>query len=123
MNDKQLEEAKLALREEIRAIGCGFVDGQYIHPPKEYEARREALRCVDMINSVLAYGCRGYTAEEVMQHEEQAQYNYLAEYVQKLGRAAVVELIDGQIKSMSGIAVGTFEDDEGVVYNSIIWKE
>ena len=123
MNDKQLEEAKRALREEIRAIGCGFVDGQYIKPPKEYEARIYALRCVDMINSILAYRCRGYTAEEVMQHEEQARHNYLAEYVQKLGRAAVGELIDGQIKSISGIAVGTFKDDEGLVYNSIIWKE
>lgn len=124
MNDKQLEDAERALRKEIGAIGCGFVNGQYIEPPKEYEARRDALRCVRMINSILAYGCRGYTAaEEVMQHEEKARYNYLAEYVHKLGRAAVVELIEGQIKSISGVSVGTFEDDEGVVYNSIIWKE
>ena len=53
MNDKQFEQAKKQLREDMRAIGCGWINGNYIKPPKEYALREEELSCVNMINSIL----------------------------------------------------------------------
>ena len=81
------------------------------------------LSCIDMINSILAYRCFGFTAEQVMRSEETSHYNYLEDYVKKLGRERVVELIQGQINDIASIQYGVFEDDEGCTYNSIVWKE
>lgn len=124
MNDAQLKQKKTELKEEMNAHGFGWIDGNYIKPPKEYEIREQELRCIGMINSILCYNCQGYTkAEDVLHYEEHRTYrNYLEEYVDKLGRARVLELIQGQIDSIEGIAVGVFQD-EGLTYNSIIWKE
>lgn len=59
MNDKQFEQAKKQLREDMRAIGCGWINGNYIKPPKEYALRKEELSCINMINSILCYTIRG----------------------------------------------------------------
>ena len=124
MNDAQLKQKTIELREEMTAKGYGMVDGKYIEPPKEYEIRKQELWCIGMINSILCYNCRGYTkAEDVLHYEEHRSYrNYLEEYVDKLGRERVLELIQEQIDSIEDIAVGVFQD-EGLTYNSIIWKE
>lgn len=124
MNDKQLDQAKKQLREEMNALGFGWINGNYIKPPKEYELRRKALSCIDMINSILCYNCQGFTdAEAVMQYEEKSYYNYLADYVKELGRDKVVALIQGQIDSIAGVRNGVHIDSEGLSYNSIVWKE
>lgn len=123
MNDKQLELAKQKLRREMNSIDCGWIDGKYIKPPHEYELRTMELSCISMINSILAYSCFGYTAEEVMAHEESAYRNYLADYVEALGRDNVIALIQGQIDSIDHIEQNVFADSEGLMYNSIIWKE
>lgn len=123
MNDKQLERAEKQLREEMNAQGFGWIDGKYIKPPKEYELRERELSCISMINSILAYSCFGYTAEKVMAHEESAYRNYLADYVEVLGRDKVVALIQGQIDSIDHIERNVFADSEGLMYNSIAWKE
>ena len=123
MNDKQFEQKKQELREEMKSLGFGWINGEYIKPPKEYELRSEELSCISMINSILAYGCHGFTAEEVMKHEEKSYHNYLAEYVELFGRDKVITLIQGQIDSMTGIKYCVFTDNEGVNYNSIQWKE
>ena len=39
-----------------------------------------------------------------------------------LGKNKVISLIQGQIDSISGVNENVFTDDEGVRYNSIIWK-
>jgi hypothetical protein len=122
MNNKQLELAKQKLRREMNSIGCGWIDGKYIKPPQEYELRTMELSCIDMINSILAYSCHGYTAEEVMAHEESAYRNYLADYVEALGRDKVIALIQGQTDSIDHIEQNVFVDDEGLMYNSIVWK-
>ena len=59
MNDKQFEQAKKQLREEMNAIGCGWINGNYIKPPKEYALREEEFSCISMINSILCYTIRG----------------------------------------------------------------
>jgi len=124
MTDKQFEQKKRELREEMNSLGFGWIDGKYIKPPKKYKLREEELSCISMINSILAYNCRGFTdAEKVMQYEETSWRNYLEEYVELFGRAKVVALIQGQIDSIDAVKQCVFTDSEGVTYNSIMWKE
>lgn len=125
MTDRQFEQKKKELREEMNAKGFGWIDGKYIKPPKKYQLREEELSCISMINSILAYnwtvGCEG--AEAVMRHEENRYHNYLAQYVKLFGRDKVVELIQNQIDSIDNIERGVGTDSEGVSYNSIVWNE
>ena len=125
MTDAQLKQKKKQLFEDMRAKGYGRVAGTYIQPPARYEKMHKELLCIDMINSILCYDCRGYqNAEEVLRHEERMAYkNYLSEYVRVLGRKRVLELIQGQIDSISGIEESVFVDEDGFTYHSIIWKE
>lgn len=124
MTDKQLDFAKKQLREEMNAKGYGWIDGRYIKPSKKYALREEVLDCIDMINSLLAYGYSGYTdGEIVLKHQESSWHNYLADYVAKLGRNKVIALIQEQINSIDRIVYGVYTDGEGCTYNSIVWKE
>ena len=125
MNDVQLKQKKAELKEEMNANGYGWINGKYIKPTKEYQLLDRELWCIEMINSILCYNCRGFTkAEDVLRYEEHVAYtNYLKEDVEQLGRVRVLELIQEQIDSIENIAVGVGRDGEGLIYNSIIWKE
>lgn len=123
MTDKQFDQKKKELREEMNSQGFGWINGKYIKPPKAYELRERELSCIDMINSILAYNWFGEDAESVMQHEEKRYHNYLAEYVVLFGRKKVVELIQEQINSIARIQRNVHTDNEGVTYNSIVWNE
>lgn len=124
MTNKQLEHAKRDLFEEMRSCGYGYIDGKYINPPKKYRIHEEELSCIEMINSILCYTCRGYKdAVKVLEYEERSYFNYLKDYVKTLGRNKVIALIQGQIDSISGVSEDVFTDDEGVTYSSIVWKE
>lgn len=123
MTDRQYEQKKEELRKEMRSIGCGWIDGKYIKPPKEYELRERELSCISMINSILAYNWFGEDAEGIMRMEEHGYKNYLAEYVTLFSRKRVVELIQEQINSIKNIKRNVHTDGEGVTYNSIIWNE
>ena len=124
MTDKQLDQAERKLREEMASIGCGWLNGRYVKPPKEYELREMELSCISMINSILAYQGSGMTdAEAVMQMEERNYYNYLAKYVELFGREKVVALIQGQIDSIDYVQHNVHTDSEGCSYNSIVWKD
>lgn len=124
MTDRQLDQARKQLREEMNSQGFGWIDGKYIKPPEEYELRSKELDCIDMIDSILAYQGAGMTdAEAVMRMEERAYYNYLADYVKLFGRDKVVALIQEQIDSIDYVQYRVYTDSEGCTYNSIIWKE
>jgi hypothetical protein len=123
MTDKQFDQKKRELREEMNSHGHGWIDGKYIKPPEEYELREKELSCISMINSILAYNWSGEDAEAVMQMEERAYHNYLADYVELFGRNNVVALIQGQIDDIDCIKHCVHTDNEGVTYNSIVWKE
>lgn len=123
MTDKQLDQKRRELRKEMNAHGFGWIDGKYIKPPKEYKLREEELSCVGMINSILAYNWFGEDAEAIMQMEELSHYNYLAEYVELFGRDKVVALIQNQIDDINYVKYGVYTDNEGVTYNSIVWRE
>lgn len=123
MTDRQFEQRKKELREEMKSQGFGWIDGNYIKPPKEYELKERELSCINMINSILAYDWFGQDAEWVMEHEEKAYKNYLAEYVALFGRSKVIELIKEQINSIKMINRNVHTDNEGLSYNSIVWNE
>ena len=119
MNDLKLEMKKKRLRD----LGCGWKDGKYHKGAPEQEVRKKELSCIEMINSILAYDCRGYAdAKEVLKHEKESYHNYLADYVTELGEVRVLELIQGQIDSIDYVRVAVSYDSEGVSYNSIQWK-
>ena len=123
MNDKQFEQAKKQLREDMRAIGCGWINGNYIKPPKEYALREEELSCINMINSILCYTIRGEKdAATVLRKERSRKYSYLSEYVDSLGEAKVTQLIQNQIDDIAYIKDSVYTDEEGLTYNSIVWK-
>ena len=122
MNKQMQEQKEKELREEMRAHGFGWIDGKYIQPPEEYRLRKEELSCISMIDSILAYGGFGFTAEQVMKNQERAYHNYLEDYVKVLGRDKVIELIQGQIDSIASISHCVFTDSEGCTYNSINYK-
>lgn len=122
MNDKILEQERKKLREEMSANGYGWIDGKYVKPPKKYETRKRELNCIDMINSILCYDCRGYkNAEKVMEYEERSYHNYLEDYVKLFGRDKVITLIQKQIDSISSVNCDVYTDSEGLSYNSITW--
>lgn len=124
MTDRELEAAKKQLREDMNSHGYGWINGKYIKPPQEYYLRDRELWCIEMINSILAYSGAGMTdAEAVMQMEERAYHNYLSDYVELFGRDKVVALIQGQIDSIDRVRHCVYTDNEGVTYNSIIWKD
>lgn len=123
MTDRQLRQKQAELNAEMNSKGFGWINGKYIQPPEEYRLREKELGCINMINSILAYGGFGLDAETVMEHEEKAYHNYLAQYVNILGRERVVELIQGQIDSIKGINRNVATDSEGCSYNSIVWNE
>lgn len=119
MNDFELEMEKKKLSDS----GCGWKNGIYHKGTPEQETRKRELSCIEMINSILAYDCRGYSAaKDVLEHEKNAYHNYLENYVTELGEARVLELIKGQIESIDTVNVGVACDSEGLSYNSIKWK-
>ena len=124
MTDKQFEQEKKELREEMNSQGFGWINGKYIKPPVEYQMMERKLDCISMINSLLCYNYSGCTdAEKVMEREENSYHNYLAEYVKLFGKNNVIALIQEQINSIVGIRRNVATDSEGVSYNSIIWVD
>ena len=123
MNDKQFEQAKKQLRKEMNAIGCGWINGNYIKPPKEYALREEELSCISMINSILCYTIRGEKdAAAVLRKKRKKENTYLSEYVDKKKKKKVIQLIQEQIDDIAYIKDSVYTDGEGLTYNSIVWK-
>ena len=122
MNDKTFEKENETLRNEMKAKGYT----PYSHDlPIEYRLRRQKLDCIDMINSLLCYSCRGYKkAKDVLDYDTNTAYrSYLKEYMECLGEDTVLKLIQEQINDIARIDTDCFVDDEGLSYSSIIWKD
>lgn len=120
MNDLELKREKKKLTDE----GCGWKSGVYYKGTPEQEIRQKELSCIEMINSILAYDCRGYSkAKDVLEYQKNAYHNYLDDDIKKLGESKVLELIQGQIDSIDMVDESVFRDSEGLFYNSIKWKD
>lgn len=93
----------------------------------ELKTMHEKIFCIEMINSIIAYSYqsgfpKGFTGEEFIRNEECKYYNYLADYIKSLGRQVVVQLIEAQMADVASVKSCVFVDDEGLSYNSIVWK-
>ena len=120
MNDFELEMEK----QKLANTGCGWKSGTYYKGTPAQEIRRRELSCIEMINSILAYSCRGYTkAKDVLEHEKNAYHNYLENYTTELGEDRVLELIQDQIDSIETVNVDVWRDSDGILYSSTRWKE
>lgn len=79
--------------------------------------------CINMIDSIICYGGFGKTAEQILEGQEKAYHNYLEQYVEKLGREKVLELIQGQLDDIAYILENVGTDCEGLSYNSIVYRD
>lgn len=120
MNDVQLEQAKKQLFSE---------GGSYCSPKGTVEQRKQyyRLHCIDMINSIIAYDYpyesrKTYSGEDVLKRQEAHRHNYLAGYVEELGRDEVIRLIEEQMRDVDCVRIAVHTDSEGLTYNSIVWK-
>ena len=120
MTDYELSQAKRQLSEQMRKTS--IENGK---PTPEQKRQYEKYLCISMINSVIAYDWyEGQTAKELLDWELNDRYHsYLEEYVNKLGYDEVLALVQGQLNDIKSIERDVFTDDEGVSYNSIIWKD
>lgn len=119
MNDRELEDAEQKMRQETRER-TGKKDVWFKDVDKKTYNTLSAIR---MINSVLAYHwVEGETAEELLDKELNRYKSYLQEYVDKLGREKVLELIENQMNDIDHIARNVSTDSEGLSYNGIVWK-
>lgn len=124
MNDKQFEQLEKQLHKDMLAIGCGWIGGNYIKPPKEYALREEELSCISMINSILCYKLhREKNAEIVLREDCSQKHSYLSRYVESLGESKVTQLIQNQIDDIDYIQHSVYTDGEGLTYNAIVWKK
>lgn len=119
MTDYELSQAKRQLSEQMWK-------SREENGKSTPEQRREyeKLLCVSMINSVIAYNWyEGQTAKELLDWELNDRYHsYLEEYVNKLGYDEVLALVQDQLDDIVSIERDVFTDNEGLSYNSIIWK-
>lgn len=120
MTDLELQQAKRKLAEQMKKTSVE--NGK---PTHEQKRQYEKLLCVGMINSVIAYDWyEGQSAKRLLDWELNDRYHsYLEEYVEKFGYDEVLALVRGQLDDIQDIERGIFTDDEGVSYNSIVWKD
>lgn len=124
MTDKQLKQAKKQLNDKYYGDELRISQNLKFSITPEDKMAFEELRCIGMINSILAYQGAGMSdAEEVMQMQERRCKNYLDDYVEILGRDKVVALIQAQINDIAYVVQNVGTDSEGLTYNAIVWKE
>lgn len=119
MTDYELQQARQELGKQMKK--SSIENGK---PTPEQKRQYEKLFCVSLINSVIAYDWyKGETAKELLDRELNHKHrSYLEEYVNIFGYDEVLALVRGQLDDIVSIERGVFTDDEGVSYNSIIWK-
>ena len=119
MTDYELSQAKRQLSEQMWK--SREENGK---STPEQRRQYEKFLCISMINSVIAYDWyEGQTAKELLDWELNDRYHsYLEEYVEKLGYDEVLALVQEQLDDIVSIERDVFTDNEGLSYNSIIWK-
>ena len=125
MTQNEQEKVEKVLNEITRE---GYSRDTWKKTPQAIRLIKEVLNMESMITSILAYNwgnvlgrCK-QTAEELLEWELKRYHSYLKEYVLIFGQDAVIKCIQDQMDKIQEIKKGTFEDSEGVTYNTIIWK-
>ena len=107
MTGKELEQLKATLPKWKNGKAPVFTEEQ-----KQLDKK---LWCIEMINSILIYDGKNYIMENP----------YLQSYIDSLGVDVVENLVNEQIKEVEQATIlkNVSVDCDGVVYNSIIWKD
>lgn len=85
----------------------------------------EEQACIDMVTSIIAYDYPNLdtTAVRIVEADLHSKDGYLRKYVDSLGLQKVIELTQNQLDLIDRIEVNTYQDSEGVPYNTIVWRE
>lgn len=77
-----------------------------------------------MIDSIIAYSPQGNKslARDILNKDLSSKYSYLKQYVNMFSYHFVWARINSQLKSIDKINTNVFTDDEGISYNSVIYK-
>ena len=114
MTDKQLQRLKDYLREKYKGDVKGYFSCQ----------EQKEISCREMINSLLCYHYYNITdAKTILEKERSGYHDYLKKHVDELGEQRVIELIEEQRASIFAVLFNVGEDSEGVMYNSLVWKD
>ena len=126
MTDKQIE----ALREELSFKywrGEPRTQENLIMEISPEDSKTfEELSCREMINSCLTYGSDPYRMSYQWWYGHgYCERSYMSDYEETLGKKRVKELVDEQRKTFETAIIhrGVYTDSEGVIYNSVEFKE
>lgn len=77
-----------------------------------------------MIDSIIVYSPRGNKslAKDILNKDLSSKYSYFKQYVNMFSYNFVLVCIISQLKSIDKINTNVFTDDEGLSYNSVIYK-
>ncbi len=77
-----------------------------------------------MIDSIIAYSPQGSgsLARDILNKDLSSEYSYLKQYVDMFSYNFVLACIISQMRSTEKINTNVFTDDEGISYNSIVYK-
>lgn len=114
MTDKQIQKLERYLHDKYKDDLKGYINC------REYKE----ISCREMINSLLCYNYYDIKdAKAILEAERGRHYDYLKKHVDELGEARVIELIEEQRASIFAVLFNVGEDSEGVMYNSLVWKD
>lgn len=114
MTEKEITKAE---RELVEKYGDDF--------KARYDSKEQKeLSCRSMINSLLCYHYYDVKdAKEIIERERRRYHDYLKKHIDALGEQRVIELINEQRASIYAVLFNVGEDNEGVMYNSIVWAD
>ena len=121
MESKKLEQYKDALYAEMRERKA---KGENPFKDADFKRRYDYESAWEMIGSILAYDWKeGQSAKELLDWELNDRYHsYLKEYVEEFGYDTILNLIQQDMDDIDHINRAVFTDDDGLTYNSVVYK-
>lgn len=126
MTDKELHKLEDELNEKYYGDKPRFPDNLKMPISEEDKRRFEEIRCIEMINSCLAYGDDPYKVHDKWWYGHgYCKRTYMSDYEDKLGVEAVKKLVEQQREEFSKATIlkNTHTDSEGVSYNTVIFAD
>ena len=121
MDSKKLEQYKNKLYAEMRERKA---KGENPFKDADLKRRYDYKSAWKMIGSILAYDWKeGQSAKELLDWELNDRYHfYLKEYVEEFGYDTILNLIQQDMDDIDHINRAVFTDDDGLTYNSVVYK-
>lgn len=101
-----------------------YRDSRWYHRTARQSKQLSIIQCLDMIDSIIVYSPRGNKslAKDILNKDSPSKYSYFKQYVNMFSYNFVLVCIISQLKSIDKINTNVFTDDEGLSYNSVIYK-